>query len=386
MRNKLITPIALFIFIVGCVEPYDIGETMPPNMLVVEGYFSSQMKKHHIFLSRATSVGLNSVLREPGAIVTISSDDGETIFLSEQSPGIYTTDVIAAEPERIYTLHIKTSDGREYASAAVPFEDGPDIGDVRASYGQNPRGDGKGVQVSVDTQDPGNRGHYYRWNYTETYEVNAPYPANWIWLGGLDLVFRTDGIDTCYVSDTLRRVIIRDTHGLEQDKIDGLAVRYIPETEYSLRRRFSILVEQYTLSKDAYHFWDELRITSENQGSLADRQPGSLRGNMISLTNPEEKVLGFFEAGKVSEKRIFFSAINFFDQGMKMPKPLRANCLNLEPLVLGPNELDAKLPTLLQTMHIWEVAGLSPAIYVALFPKECCDCRDKGPTERPDFF
>ena len=386
MRNKHICVLVSFLFIIGCVEPYKIGDTVPPSMLVVEGYVSNQLKKHQILLSRATALGNNSVSKESGAIVTISRVDGETLLLTEDSVGVYVTPVFAAQDGGTYTIHIITSDGHEYSSAAVPYQDGPDITDVHATYQPNPHGDGKGIQVSVDTQDPANRGHYYRWNYIETYELHAPFPSNWVWLGGNDVDYRKDGIDTCFVSDTLRRVIIRDTHRLEQDKIEGLELRYIPETESLLRHRYSILIQQFSLSKEAHHYWDELRIASETQGTLADRQPGSLKGNMVSVTNSDEKVLGFFEVGKASEKRIFFSAITFYDQGMKMPRELRASCYDLEPLVLDIGELGEKMPTLQHRMWIWEVAGMSPAIVVSLLPKECCDCRDKGPTERPDFF
>ena len=368
------------------METFDIPDSSSSQMLVVEGVLSSQLKRHQIYLSRSTALNENRVVYEPGAIVTITDHEGEVLQLTEVSDGVYETPEYAAEPGRTYKLYIKTENGSEYESASVPFTDGPDIANVYAAYGKNPRGNDKGVQVYLDTESPGSPGHYYRWNYIETYEVRAPFPSNWVWLGGTDLEFRIDGIDTCYVTDTLKNIILHNTFELEQDKVTAFTLRYIHESEYMLRHRYSILAQQFCLSEEAYQYWDNLRVISEEQGSLSDRQPGTIKGNIVSLTNPEETVLGYFDAAKVSEKRILFSAINFYYDGLKMPPPLRSDCFDIPPISFMQWELPVMMPRYESTMLIWEVAGMSPSITVSLMPKSCCDCRNLGPTDKPDFF
>ena len=385
MKRTGKTSLLLFFLMMACIDPFDPVDLASPNMLVVEGVLSSQLKKHQIYISRTTAINDRRVEHEQGATVTISDDEGEVISLTESSPGIYETPEFAAESGRSYTLHIVTADDSEYASRAELFVDGPEISDVYAKYIDNPNGEGKGVQVSLDTEDPTNQSHFYRWNYVETYQVIAPFGSNYVWTGGTNLEWRYDRIDTCYVTDTLRNILLMNTEHLEQTKISKLPIRYIDEFDNIFRRRYSILVQQYSLSAEAYRYWDNLRITSEQQGSLSDRQPGSLAGNMFSVSNPDEIVIGYFEAGQVSEKRIFFSAITFYNEGLKMPPPFRSYCYEIQPVIFRQSQLPSLMPLWEHNMNVWDVSGTGD-VAVYLMPKTCTDCRDKGTTVRPDFF
>lgn len=382
---KIYGPI-IFLLTLSCVDPYEIKDSLSTNMLVVEGVISNQLKRHQIFLSRATALGDKKLVREEGATVTISDQNGNTILLSEQSPGIYETPELSAQAGNTYTLHIKTGEGNEYASREVPFKDGPDIGDVYPRYVYNDDAGSKGIQIYVDTEDPASQTHFYRWNWIETYQVNAPFPSVWVWIGNNSVEPRWKGIDTCYATDTLRNILIRNTKDLDQDKVTGQTLQFIPEYSHVFRHRYSILVQQFCLSEESYSYWENLRTISEQQGSLSDIQPGSLPGNIHSITNTDETVLGYFEACRVSEKRIFFSAIDFYAAGLKMPGPFRSYCYDIAPILVPQSELDEQWKKYEHTHHIWDAFGNVPNTTFQFMPKSCCDCRDQGPTERPSYF
>jgi hypothetical protein len=376
----------IFVLImVSCVEPFSIKNTLSNTHLVVEGMFSNLQKRHQILLSRETALGDNKRVPEKGATVTISDQLGNVILLNEAAPGIYETSDLSAQPDHKYVLHIKTTAGSEYSSATVPFQDGVDLDSVYAKYVYDAREEVKGIQVYVNTHDPANQHRYYRWNYIATYEVHAPFPSNWAWTGGNNFDYRYDGIDICYVSDTVRQILIQTTESLEKNNLEGQKLHFIPETSHILRYRYSIFVQQFCISKESYSYWEHQKKMNEQQGSLSDVQPGSLPGNIVSLTNPDEIVLGYFDAGHVSEKRIFVSAIDFYAEGMKNPSTLRSNCYYIEPILVSQYDLAKKMPVYDRTMWIWEFYGSNPAIF-ELMPKSCCDCRDQGPTERPPFF
>lgn len=370
----------------ACVDPYHIEKTTNPKTLVVEAVFSDQLKNHQVLLSRATSLDNRTLKPEQGATVSISDQLGNRIDLTEVRPGVYETPQVAAEPGNTYTLRIETEDGGRYSSDAEPFKSGTDIGNLYVKYINNPDGEGKGLQVFLDAEDASRQTNFYRWNYIETYEVHAPFPSNWIWLGGNKVEFRHEGIDTCFVTDTLRSIMIRNTRGLEQDKITALPVRYLHEDLYVFRYKYSILVQQFALSEGAYNYWENLRIVSEEQGSLSDIQPGTLPGNMFSEENDDETVLGYFEACTVREKRLTFSAIDFYQEGLKMPENMRSDCFEIPPLQVHESLLGSTMERQQDKMYIWEVFGFTPDAIFSLMPKVCCDCRDLGPTERPDFL
>jgi hypothetical protein len=385
MTSIRILVLFVFALLVGCVDSYDIKDTSSNGILVVEGVLSNQHKQHEIHLSRATSLNDKRLVPEIGAEVTISDDVGVTLVLTEHTAGAYRTPEFSAEPGRSYTLTIKTDNGI-YTSKSVLYNDGPGIHDVYAKYIDNPNGEGKGIQIFTDTEDPGDTPHYYRWNYFEAYEVHAPFPSNWIWLGGSDVEFRIDGIDTCYAADTLRTILIRNTNGQEKNGVTAQRIRYIPDFSHIFRYHYTILVQQISLSEESFTYWNNLRIMSENQGSLSDLQPGSVTGNITSVTNAEENVFGYFDVGRVEEKRIKFNAITFYNDGLKMPKEFRSNCYDISPIEVPEAQLAAAMKQYERTMLIWEVAGMRPAAIFSLRPKSCCDCRDQGPTTRPDFF
>lgn len=382
--GKSIWGLIVFALAMACVEPFDIGHTSSSGLLVVEGILSDQFKRHQIFLSRATSLSERKIIRETGASVTISDQSGNVITLEESAPGVYETPELAAIATSVYVLHITTADGGEYQSKAVPFKSGAKLKDVYAEYVANP-GETKGIQISLDTEDPSGNSIYYRWNYIETYEVHAPFPSNWYYVGNNRVAFRHEGIDTCYATDTLRSVMIKNTRNMEADKIVAEPIRFIPAYSHLLCYKYTILVQQFSLSEESYQYWQNVKNTSEAQGSLSDVQPGSVPGNITSINNPDEIVLGYFEACSVDEKRIKFTPIDFYDEGLIRPPEFRAYCFDIRPIEVFQLDLDAVWPLYEHNMYIWEVAGFEP-FTAFLRPKVCCDCRDQGPTERPSYF
>ncbi len=120
------------------------------------------------------------------------------------------------------------------------------------------------------------------------------------------------------------------TNGLGKSKVTAQLVQSLPGYSINMRIQYSILIRQFSLSKEAYLYWKALKDVNETQGSLYDRQPGSIRGNIKSLTD-NELVLGYFDAGVVSEKRAFFSPDDFSKSGYRAPKFL-TSCDNYVPV------------------------------------------------------
>lgn len=386
MRRLLQRSVLLFLLMAAaCVDPFEIKGLKSEEALVVEGVFSDRMQNHRITLSRTTSLDEKYFKAERDAAVTITDQNGDVITLSEAKPGVYETPVTAAVVGKTYTLKITTANGKRYSSTDVDFKNGPEIGAVNATYVERNTGE-KGIELSVDTEDPTGQTRFYRWNFFETYEVRTPFPSVWIWLGGNEVTFREQPIDICYVNDTLRNILIKSTKSLEQDKVTGQRLSFIPVDSYILTYKYSMLVQQFALSEDAYLYWENLRQSSEQQGTLSDRQPGSLPGNILSLNDPSETVIGYFEACKVSEKRIFTSYVDFYDEGVRRPPPMRSYCLEIAPILAPELELGTYMEEYQEDMYIWEVYGFSPFATFELMPKRCCDCRDMGTTQKPSFF
>lgn len=71
--------------------------------------------------------------------------------------------------------------------------------------------------------------------------------------------------------------------------------------------RYSILVKQYALTREAYQYWEVMKKNTEQVGTLFDPQPSQLPSNITCVTRPEELVIGFVSAGSYAEKRLFIN-------------------------------------------------------------------------------
>ena len=127
-------------------------------------------------------------------------------------------------------------------------------------------------------------------------------------------------------------------------------------------------------------------MLSEEQESLSDVQPGSVAGNIMSLNDPAEIVLGYFDACKMSEKRIILTSIDFYNDGFKRPSNFRNYCYEIQPIFVNVLKLGEAMEKYEDSMYIWEAFGEGDGTTFQLMPKVCCDCRDQGTTERPPFF
>lgn len=373
----------LLLLMVCCVEPVEIKSDTYQKLLVVEGYLSGQAKQHRILISNTSLINENKFIPEEGALVTIRENNGGLVTLTEGEPGAYYTPIYAGAPGKTYQLSIETSDGKKYRSDEVAFRTTPEIKNIYAEY-YNDRGDDNGIAIYLDTEDPSNSTRYYRWEFEETYEIKTPFPSNFEWLGGNEVVFRNQPVDHCWATDSSQNIIVATTTNLQSDKVTRKLLTFIPATSYVMRIKYSLLVRQYALDPTAYLFWKMIHDVNETQGSLFDIQTGAVPGNIRSEEDPDELALGYFEAGSVVEKRVFFTPSDFSAGGYKPPKYLTA-CLEYIPVEILSDKIGAYMEKNHETMEISEAAGAGVVTFTIL-PKYCCNCTGKGTNIRPSFW
>jgi Domain of unknown function (DUF4249) len=385
-KYRLLSSAVLLLLLAGCVERYDIKSFTSDNRLVINGYLSNNLKQHRVSISRTAKLNEREFIPEANAQVSISDGNGTVFPLTELSPGNYETSVLAGVISDDYFLSVTTQDGNKYVSDRVKLKDTPDIKNIYATYSKNFNiGDGPGgFRIFLDTEDISNQTRYYRWEYEETYQIKMPFPSSYIWLGGSDVIFRDLPIDICWPTRKSSNIFLKSTFGLSQDKVNGHLLREISGGSELMRIKYSLLVRQFSLSKEAYTYWNGLKILNESQGSLFDRQPGNIRGNIKSVSTNEE-VLGYFDAGVVKEKRVFFLPTDFYDAGYIRP-PYLTGCEKAEPVeVLLSTVGDYLTNHSRDSLLISEVQGMGD-VTIFLRRKYCLDCTNQGPNIKPSFW
>jgi hypothetical protein len=378
LLGALICTVTLLIWD-SCVERFEIRSENYSEYLVVDGHLTTDVERQMVRISKTSYVNKPEFLPESGAQVNIVSGNGSTYPLSEEAPGIYTSAPFAGTIGTTYKLHITRANGRRYSSTDVQMRKTPDIGKIYGQYLPIEQG----VQLYVDTEDPTQETNFFRWQFEETYIIKTPFPSNYEWLGGNDWVFRTQPVGVCYPTVSSSNVLIRSTLGLNEDQIVAFPLRFIDKTSYVLRIKYSIVVRQYSLSEEGYTYWKTLKDINESQGTLYDKQPGTVVGN-VSAEEGNELVLGYFDASAVSKRRIFLTPADFESAGY-VPPGYQTSCRLLDPILAPVDQIGdymKKYPNFL----IWDAIGMTPAARFELLPKNCCDCTNIGTNIQPAFW
>ncbi|MDH7462381.1 DUF4249 domain-containing protein [Chitinophagaceae bacterium 26-R-25] len=299
---------AIVMLFAACKEEYNVKIPSPgTGYLVVEGFANlTPNSQSTIKLSRTTSLDSSYFYKtESGAIVLLFDDVNGAYNLFETSPGVYTSNAATLEPARKYRLRIVTRDQKEYNSTWVEGKMSPAIDSI--SWKQK----SDGVQIYANTHDPQNKTIYYRWDYTETWQYNTILFSSIVYnpttnaLDPRDL--RNNDIHTCWISGNSTNIIVNSTERLANDVVFEKPLTFLSFSTNKLQNKYSILVNQYALTKDAYTYLDLMRKNTEQLGSIFDAQPSELNGNIHQLQDSTEIVVGFFYATSVQQQRMFVS-------------------------------------------------------------------------------
>jgi Domain of unknown function (DUF4249) len=301
---------------------------------------------------------------------------GNKTSLLEESDGNY---VLPAQTftSQEYRLNITTKNNKEYTSDFVPIMKSPAIDSVSWELT-----DEKGVQIYVNTHDTERPEGFYRWNFEETWTYTSAYQSTYIFNPGTKTVsLRTESIYRCWATDKSNNIIIESTKRLSKNVISKYPLKSLEQTAEELRYKYSILVNQYSITEDAFKYWQQQKKNTEDLGTLFGPLPTQITGNFTCITNPAEPVLGFFHMGSISSKRIFIS----FEQ---LPPPSYYNT-GYSDCELGSvmnEDLEKFSGPFLFVNGIPSTTG--PGIIGYTYSSQfCVDCTLRGGvTTKPDFW
>ena len=304
-----------FTLIFGCVDPFMVEVDEGLQLLTVEGMITNGPGPHKIKLTRSDTYGsvFESLTRPvAGATVIIRDQNGAVTFLEEDTEkrGEYLTDDdFRAKIGNVYSLQIQLSNGDVYTS--FPEKVNPSVEITGVSYEsevipvEGEMGVDSGVAVYVDLQDPLEENNFYFWrNDPFTYELNTR----------PDLFVNRETMMpepkeccfTCYLEEEVGNTSIFIA---SDDSFNGLATRlkvaFIPDDGLRFITFSRLDINQLIVTAEAYRFLRLVKQQTEISGSVFDPPPATIRGNIISLDNPDEMVLGYFIVASESNSRVY---------------------------------------------------------------------------------
>jgi hypothetical protein len=100
---------------------------------------------------------------------------------------------------------------------------------------------------------------------------------------------------------------IASTREFGVDIIRRQPINFVPKRGKKLSSRYSILIKQYSLTQQAYDYWENVKEQLEGAGSIFSPPPSQIIGNVYNIDDDTELVLGYFQVSAVREKRFFIA-------------------------------------------------------------------------------
>ena len=382
-----ISYLLLFGFILNsCTEPYILETNTYEEALVVEATITNELKKQEITLTKTSRFEDKETQIEKGADVFMTDNTGTRYDFEEESGKYISTKEFQAIPGKEYKLNINTSDGRTFESTTETLTPINAMQDVKASV--ETKDSLRGAAIRVTSFDPTNTAKYYRYEYEETYKIIAP---NWNLNKAIvipanpnnpraeptyALIHNSPDTRICYNTKKSTEVLLTSTAELNDNHVD-FNVRFISNQNYIITERYSILVRQYIENLASYSYYSTLKKLAGSGSLLSPNQPGFLYGNLRSVNNPSDKIIGYFDVASVSSKRIYFNYIDLFPG--EVPPPYYTDCT---PFCYGEQPC-THMDGLTDDIGIGKVTYAGSPYWVNT---PCGDCTKIGSNIKPPFW
>lgn len=392
MYRKLLKYILIIfsvnIITLACVDEYlpDLGNKYQ-NLLVVDGMITNKPGPYTIRLSLSTSVNRPDFIPLEKAKVTISDNAGNSEVLSEGADGNYSTssDGITGIVGRQYKITIVTANGNTYESSFEELIKPVEIESVYAEieYREDPAYPYNlaGYQFYIDTKQAEEDSSYLMWRVESTYKYQSDFLINGIFdsfgnnWGSLEPFPKPDSLRTCWKTYLVNHIFVFNTTELATPQIIEFPLNYVTTETKELSIKYSLKVDQLTITDEAYNHWDQVKKQNAEQGGLYNQQPYQIRGNIRNINNSDEAILGYFIVAGLSEKRIFVNRPPSY-------VPMRYFICDLDQ-----GDFEAFGYIGWTDENTWPLYVTRSSGRYALPQQKCLDCRKHGGTIiKPDFW
>ncbi len=330
MNKNSLTPIGyFFIFSVilfglyACIDPYTVSFNQENKILVVEGMLTNDTENPDTIKIKYSIYKNGNIHTEHATTFDVYFfllNSKQKVALKETEAGIFVPPInFVIDPSEKYTLNFTIYDAvkgsQTYQSTPQQVSNTTPIINVYDSF--NPQSqlseDGKKFvsanDVFIDFQDPPSQKNYYLWRYihfeklevcaTCNYSVYNFYTESCVPATGV-VYYDYNCRNTCYAIIKSKKINVSSDLASDGRLVTGRRIAQIP---YYYANGCLVEIQQMSISPDAYNFYKNLESQTQTSGGLADTPPTAIVGNISNITNPDEKVIGFFNVVNIEKKR-----------------------------------------------------------------------------------
>jgi hypothetical protein len=403
--------LGLLLLLASCIYPFDIPGELTEKLLVVDGYISTRAGDSEIRLSYTNEFNTRAADWIGGAEVKVIENGTLDHLFREKTIGLYTPDDTSfrADSQSVYKLHLVVQ-GKAYESGDVKVRKAAGIDTVkfRASdkYSSGQNLSYRALDFLITSLEDPDASEYYRYSADETWLVMAKNSTDkkiythFIldkWGKIIDVSWNIDYSEPttyCWASSRSSGVSIASSDGLIRNQLVDVPVYGVTLKSPKLLYKYSLLLKQYSIPEEAYHFLYMLNKFSVNDFTLYETQPGYVEGNMCCLSDETEKVVGVFYAADVVEKRIFVRIFDLIYTDQLIVFGYDFSCPT--QFVSIPNAPNSDKSTPLTYMRdslmyyrnyvVSDLFTYQDSTTAVLTFEHCSDCRLMGSNLKPDYW
>jgi Domain of unknown function (DUF4249) len=296
MKKVLIFLISLkVLFFTNCIDKIDIDNGVVEKKLIVDGFISDLPGPYTVKLFNSLTYTSSDITTPvSGASVELFDDKGSNYRLKENFSGYYETDSasVIGVAGRSYYVKIRLANGKQYVSKPEILPKSVPIDTVYASFGL------LRFNVSIQSKDPSVTENYYRWKWTH-YRFTKLCLERFYGNQGVNYKEEADCCEQCWKFETPRG----DLYVNADDIFNGKSFKQpVGSVIYNSTDPYFMLIEQQSLTKETYQFWKGVDSQIKNSGGIFDNPPALINGNIVSVDDPNEQVLGIFSAIGIARK------------------------------------------------------------------------------------
>ena len=165
------------------------------------------------------------------------------------------------------------------------------------------------VFFRVSTHDDSGEAKFFIWSYTEDWEITAYFYVNFFFSPVENSFYYADPSNFyCWRKNTSNKFLIGSAESLKESRIINKQLFSCMPTDSRFSNLYSINVVQRATTKRAFEYYQNKIVLNEEMGGLFTPQPSEIMGNIVCVTDPSKRVMGFVETVKnTTQKRIFVS-------------------------------------------------------------------------------
>jgi hypothetical protein len=298
--------IVFLLLLFSCKEIYEPDTEFLENVVVVNGLITNEPGQHRIQINLTSK---NETRPLNGAYVYVMDNEGNMTVFTEPFSGwyengmYYSPETFAAEYEKTYQLFITTPEGKEYESKVQtmlqPIQIDSIFGKKNIKEYLSPTTSGGYVKLPVSGWDV-----HADLGYVDEENPRFRMDVTLLLLYDFSIVGATQTIYYCWKKVNLVDILNINTPRFDTENmgIRNHLVCFLPQnkTNYNLSEeeyiyKYLLILRQYRLNNDSYEYYKGIKEQLSAEGRLFDPIAAQLKGNIRSVNNPKELVLGFFE-------------------------------------------------------------------------------------------